>query len=46
MVEHAPVHKVVCGSEPAGEKRREGEAAAEWQPPRASGCEATTSLWG
>jgi hypothetical protein len=29
-VEHTPEHKVVCGSEPAWEKRGEGETAAEW----------------
>jgi hypothetical protein len=44
-VEHTPEHEVVCGSEPAGEKRGEGEIAAEQQPPRASYCEATMSSW-
>jgi hypothetical protein len=42
-VEHAPKHKIACESEPAGEKRGEGETTAERQPSRASGCEATTS---
>jgi hypothetical protein len=37
-----PEHELVCGSEPAWE-RGEGEATAEQQPPRASGCEATMS---
>jgi hypothetical protein len=32
--------------EHAGEKHEEGETVAEWQPPRASGYEATTSPWG
>jgi hypothetical protein len=45
-VEHAPEHEVICESEPAGEKHEEGETATEWQPPRASGCEAVTSLQG
>jgi hypothetical protein len=45
-VDHAPEHGVICGNEPAGEKRGEGKTAAGWQPPRASGCEAATSSWG
>jgi hypothetical protein len=45
-VEHAPEDEVTCGSEPAGEKHGEGETAAERQPPRASGCEATTPSQG
>jgi hypothetical protein len=45
-IEHAPEHEVVYMSKPIGEKHREGETATEWQPPRASGCEATTSLRG
>jgi hypothetical protein len=32
-VEHAQEHKVICGSEPTGEKCGEDETAAEWQPP-------------
>jgi hypothetical protein len=44
-VEQLPEHELACGSEPAWE-RGEGEAVAEQQPPRASGCEATTSSWG
>jgi hypothetical protein len=44
-VEHASKHKVICESEPVGEKCGEGETADERQPPRASGCEATTSSW-
>jgi hypothetical protein len=28
-VEHTPVHEVICGSEPTGEKRGEGETAAK-----------------
>jgi hypothetical protein len=36
---------LACGSEPAW-KRREGEAVAEQQPPRATGCEAVMSLRG
>jgi hypothetical protein len=46
IVEHVLEHEVVCGSKPIVEKRGEGETAAEQQPPRASGCEATTSLRG
>jgi hypothetical protein len=45
VVEQLPEHKLVCGSEPAWE-RREGEAVAEHQPPRASGCEAAISSRG
>jgi hypothetical protein len=45
-VEHVLEHEVTCGSEPAGEKRGEGETAAERQPPRASECEVITSSWG
>jgi hypothetical protein len=41
LVEQAPEHEVVYGSKPTGEKCGEGDSAAEWQPPRASGCEAT-----
>jgi hypothetical protein len=44
-VEQLPEHKHACGSEPAWE-RGEGEAVAEQQPPRASGCEAAMSSWG
>jgi hypothetical protein len=46
MVEHASEHEVVCGSEPAGEKREEGETAAKWKALRALGCEAATSSCG
>jgi hypothetical protein len=28
-VEHVSEHKVICGSEPTGEKREEGQTAAE-----------------
>jgi hypothetical protein len=42
-VDHMPEHEVTCLSEPAGEKRGEGETAAGRQPSRASGCEAATS---
>jgi hypothetical protein len=45
MVEQLPEHELVYGSEPAWD-HGEGEAIAEWQPPRASGCEATTSSRG
>jgi hypothetical protein len=45
-VEHALEHEVICGSKPAAEKHGEGETAAEQQPPRASDCEAATSLRG
>jgi hypothetical protein len=45
MVEQLPEHELVYGSEPAWD-HREGEAIAEWQPPRASGCEAATSSRG
>jgi hypothetical protein len=45
MVEQLPEHELVCGSEPTLE-HREGETVAEWQPPRASGCEAATSSRG
>jgi hypothetical protein len=41
-VEQLPKHELTCGSEPAWE-HGECEAVAEQQPPRASGCEATTS---
>jgi hypothetical protein len=44
-VEQLPEHELACGSEPAWE-REEGEAVAEQQPPRASGCEAATSSLG
>jgi hypothetical protein len=45
VVEHVPEHEVVRGSEPAGEKHKEGEIAVEQQPPRALGREiATLSL--
>jgi hypothetical protein len=36
-VEQLPEHELTCGSEPAWE-RGGGEAVAEQQPPRASGC--------
>jgi hypothetical protein len=42
-VEHATEHEVVCGSEPAGEKRGKDETVAEQQSPRASECEAAMS---
>jgi hypothetical protein len=45
-VEHTSEHEVVCGSKPVGEKHGEGETVAERQPPRASGCEAASSLRG
>jgi hypothetical protein len=45
VVEQLPEHELVCESEPAWE-RGEGEAVAEQQPPRASGCEAATSSRG
>jgi hypothetical protein len=45
VVEQLPEHELACGSEPAWE-RGEGEVVAEQQPPRASGCEATTSSRG
>jgi hypothetical protein len=45
VVEQLPEYELVCGSEPTW-KRREGEAIAEQQPPRASGCEAATSSRG
>jgi hypothetical protein len=44
-VEQLPEHELVCGSEPAWELG-EGEAVAEQQPPRASGCEVATSSRG
>jgi hypothetical protein len=46
VVEHTPEYEVICGNKPTGEKHGEGETAVERQPPRASGCEATTSSWG
>jgi hypothetical protein len=46
VVEHVVKHEVVCGSEPTGEKREEGETAVERQPPRALGCVAATSSRG
>jgi hypothetical protein len=45
VVEQLQEHELACGSEPAWE-RREGEAVAEQQPPRASCCENATSSWG
>jgi hypothetical protein len=42
IVKHALKHEVIYRSEPVGEKCREGETTTEWQPPRASGYEATT----
>jgi hypothetical protein len=45
VVEQLPEHELAYGSEPAWE-RGEGEAVAEQQPPRASGCKATTSSRG
>jgi hypothetical protein len=45
VVEKLPEHELTCESEPAWE-HEEGEVVAEWQPPRASGCEATTSSRG
>jgi hypothetical protein len=42
MFEHVPEHKVICESKPTEKKHGEGETAAEQQPHRASGCEATT----
>jgi hypothetical protein len=46
VVENVLEHKVICGSEPVGEKHGEGETAIEQQPPQALGYEATTSSWG
>jgi hypothetical protein len=45
-IEHTSEHEVVCGSKSEWEKRGEGETTAEWQPPRASGCEAAMSSRG
>jgi hypothetical protein len=45
VIEQLPEHELICGSEPAWE-HGEGGAVAEWQPPRASGCEAATSSQG
>jgi hypothetical protein len=45
VVEQLSEHELICGSEPAWELG-EGEAVAEQQPPRASGCEAVTSSRG
>jgi hypothetical protein len=45
VVEQLPEHELAYGSEPAWE-RGEGEAVVEQQPPRASGCKATTSSRG
>jgi hypothetical protein len=45
MVEQLPEYELIYGSEPAWECG-EGEAIAEQQPPRALGCEATTSSRG
>jgi hypothetical protein len=45
VVEQLPEHELICGSEIAWE-HGEGEAIAEQQPPRASGCEAATSSRG
>jgi hypothetical protein len=42
-VDHVSEHLVVCRSEPAGEKRGEGETATGQQPPQVKVCEATTS---
>jgi hypothetical protein len=45
VVEQLPEHELACGSEPAWE-HGEGEAVAERQRPRASGCEAAMSSRG
>jgi hypothetical protein len=45
VIEQLPEHELTCGSEPVWE-HGEGEAVAEQQPPRASGCEAITSSQG
>jgi hypothetical protein len=45
MVEQLPEHELAYGSEPTWEQG-EGEAVAEQQPPRASGCEAAMSSRG
>jgi hypothetical protein len=45
VVEQLPEHELICESEPAW-KRREGEAVAEQQPPRVSGCEARHVITG
>jgi hypothetical protein len=45
VIEQLPEHKLAYGSEPAWE-HGEGEAVAEHQPPRASGCEAATPSRG
>jgi hypothetical protein len=45
VVEQLPEHELICGSKPAWE-RGEGEAVAEDQPPRASGCEVAMSSQG
>jgi hypothetical protein len=45
VVEQLPEHELAYESEPAWE-RGEGEAVAEQEPPRASGCEAVTPSRG
>jgi hypothetical protein len=45
-IDHMSEHRVVYRSEPAGEKRKEGEIATRQQPPQASGYEAATSSRG
>jgi hypothetical protein len=45
-VEHTSEHEFICRSKPTGDKHKEGETAAERQPPLASGCEVVTSSWG
>jgi hypothetical protein len=44
VIEHAPEHDIICGSEPVGGGGEcgEGETAAERQPPQALGCEPPT----
>jgi hypothetical protein len=45
VLEQLLEHELSCGNEPAWE-HEEGEAVAEQQQPRASGCEAVTSSRG
>jgi hypothetical protein len=45
-VEHTLEHKIIYGSKPTGEKREEGETAADRHPHRVSVCEVAMSSQG
>jgi hypothetical protein len=45
VVEHAPEHEVIYGSDPTGEKLGEGDTAAKQQPPQAPYLAHQMSKW-